>query len=156
MGAGQGGEGALQAAVQMSSEASGRPWPVFVFVARLQMGRNPRRRTSEAPGFGRNARGRACRRASGSACPAVSEESPNCLTRRDPLIPFRPVPRQLGDAARLHQASARLRPPLPRPRLPEVDPQEVNGLGFLLGAKKAGPFKIEVEWITLVRAGAAK
>ena len=31
-------------------------------------------------------------------------ESPNCLTRRDPLIPLRPVPRQLGDAARLHQA----------------------------------------------------
>ncbi len=28
-----------------------------------------------------------------------------------------------------------------------VDPQEVNGLGFLLGDKKAGPFKLEVEWI---------
>lgn len=32
-----------------------------------------------------------------------------------------------------------------------VDPQEVNGLGFLLGDKKAGPFKLEVEWIKVVR-----
>ena len=31
-----------------------------------------------------------------------------------------------------------------------VDPQEVNGLGFLLGDKKAGPFKLEVEWIKVV------
>ena len=37
-----------------------------------------------------------------------------------------------------------------------VDPQEVNGLGFLLGDKKAGPFKMEVEWIKVVRAGEAK
>jgi NADH dehydrogenase [ubiquinone] 1 alpha subcomplex assembly factor 1 len=37
-----------------------------------------------------------------------------------------------------------------------VDPQEVNGLGFLLGDKKAGPFKLEVEWIKVVRAGAVK
>lgn len=34
-----------------------------------------------------------------------------------------------------------------------VDPQEVNGLGFLLGDKKAGPFKMEVEWIKVVRGG---
>ena len=34
-----------------------------------------------------------------------------------------------------------------------VDPGEVNGLGFLLGDKKAGPFKMEVEWIKVVRAG---
>jgi monofunctional biosynthetic peptidoglycan transglycosylase len=34
-----------------------------------------------------------------------------------------------------------------------VDPGEVNGLGFLLGDKKAGPFKLEVEWIKVVRAG---
>ena len=34
-----------------------------------------------------------------------------------------------------------------------VDPQEVNGLGFLLGDKKAGPFKMEVEWIKVERAG---
>jgi len=34
-----------------------------------------------------------------------------------------------------------------------VDPQEVNGLGFLLGDKKAGPFNMEVEWIKVVRAG---
>jgi NADH dehydrogenase [ubiquinone] 1 alpha subcomplex assembly factor 1 len=33
-----------------------------------------------------------------------------------------------------------------------VDPQEINGLGFLLGNKKAGPFKMEVEWIKVVRA----
>jgi len=26
-----------------------------------------------------------------------------------------------------------------------VDPAEVNALGFLLGDKKAGPFKMEVE-----------
>jgi NADH dehydrogenase [ubiquinone] 1 alpha subcomplex assembly factor 1 len=32
-----------------------------------------------------------------------------------------------------------------------VDPQEVSGLGFLLGDKKAGPFKLEVEWIKVVR-----
>lgn len=37
-----------------------------------------------------------------------------------------------------------------------VDPQEVNGLGFLLGDKKAGPFKLEVEWIKVTRAGASK
>lgn len=33
-----------------------------------------------------------------------------------------------------------------------VDPGEVNGLGFLLGDKKAGPFKMEVEWIKVERA----
>jgi len=33
-----------------------------------------------------------------------------------------------------------------------VDPKEVNGLGFLLGDKKAGPFKMEVEWIRVERA----
>ena len=37
-----------------------------------------------------------------------------------------------------------------------LDPQEVNGLGFLLGDKKAGPFKLEVEWIKVVRAESAK
>ncbi len=35
-----------------------------------------------------------------------------------------------------------------------VDPHEVNGLGFLLGDKKTGPFKMEVEWIKVVRAAA--
>ncbi len=29
----------------------------------------------------------------------------------------------------------------------KLDPPEVAGLGFLLGDKKAGPFKLEVEWI---------
>lgn len=28
-----------------------------------------------------------------------------------------------------------------------LDPAEVNGLGILLGDKKAGPFKLEVDWI---------
>ena len=37
-----------------------------------------------------------------------------------------------------------------------VDPKEVNGLGFLLGDKKAGPFKMEVEWIRVERAGASE
>jgi monofunctional biosynthetic peptidoglycan transglycosylase len=32
-----------------------------------------------------------------------------------------------------------------------VDPSEVNALGFLLGDKKAGPFKLEVEWIKVLR-----
>jgi NADH dehydrogenase [ubiquinone] 1 alpha subcomplex assembly factor 1 len=35
-----------------------------------------------------------------------------------------------------------------------VDPAEVNALGFLLGDKKAGPFKLEVEWIKAERAKA--
>ena len=34
-----------------------------------------------------------------------------------------------------------------------VDPKEVNALGFLLGDKKAGPFKLEVEWIKVERTG---
>ena len=33
-----------------------------------------------------------------------------------------------------------------------VDPKEINGLGFLLGDKKAGPFKMEVESIKVARA----
>ena len=32
-----------------------------------------------------------------------------------------------------------------------VDPKEVNALGFLLGDKKAGPFKLEIEWIKVER-----
>ena len=32
-----------------------------------------------------------------------------------------------------------------------LDPGEVNGLGILLGDKKAGPFKLEVEWIKAVK-----
>ena len=35
-----------------------------------------------------------------------------------------------------------------------VDPAEVNALGFLLGDKKAWPFKLEVEWIKVERAKA--
>jgi monofunctional biosynthetic peptidoglycan transglycosylase len=31
-----------------------------------------------------------------------------------------------------------------------VEPHEVNGLGFLLSDKKAGPFKLEIEWIKAV------
>ena len=32
-----------------------------------------------------------------------------------------------------------------------VDPKEINALGFMLGDKKAGPFKLEVESIKVVR-----
>jgi len=34
-----------------------------------------------------------------------------------------------------------------------VKPEEINALGFMLGDKKAGPFKMEVEWIKLERVG---
>ncbi len=33
-----------------------------------------------------------------------------------------------------------------------VKPEEVNALGFLLGDKKAGPFKLEVEWVKVMKA----
>ena len=36
----------------------------------------------------------------------------------------------------------------------KLDPSKVTGLGFLLGDKKAGPFKLEVEWIKVIRAAA--
>lgn len=32
----------------------------------------------------------------------------------------------------------------------QVDPASVNGIGFLLNDKKAGPFKLEVEWIKVI------
>jgi monofunctional biosynthetic peptidoglycan transglycosylase len=34
-----------------------------------------------------------------------------------------------------------------------VKPEEVNALGFMLSDKKAGPFKMEVEWIKVERTG---
>jgi len=37
-----------------------------------------------------------------------------------------------------------------------VKPEEVTSVGFLLGDKKAGPFKMEVEWIKVERAEAVK
>jgi len=37
-----------------------------------------------------------------------------------------------------------------------LDPAEVNALGFLLGDKKAGPFKLEIEWIKVERGGEGK
>lgn len=37
------------------------------------------------------------------------------------------------------------------PNAPAVNPQEITGIGFLLGDKKAGPFKMEVDWIKVVR-----
>ena len=37
-----------------------------------------------------------------------------------------------------------------------VKPEEVNALGFTLGDKKAGPFKMEIEWIKLERAVTSK
>ncbi len=33
-----------------------------------------------------------------------------------------------------------------------VKPEEVSSVGFLLGDKKAGPFKMEIEWIKVERA----
>jgi hypothetical protein len=32
------------------------------------------------------------------------------------------------------------------------DPSQVNGLAIFLGDKKAGPFKLEVDWIKAVKA----
>jgi hypothetical protein len=37
-----------------------------------------------------------------------------------------------------------------------VDAGKVNSIGFLLADKKAGPFKLEVEWIKVVRAAAGE
>lgn len=34
-----------------------------------------------------------------------------------------------------------------------VKPEEINAIGFMLSDKKAGPFKMEVEWIKVERAG---
>jgi len=34
-----------------------------------------------------------------------------------------------------------------------VKPEEVNALGFMLADKKAGAFKMEIEWIRVARAG---
>lgn len=34
----------------------------------------------------------------------------------------------------------------------KLDPSKVNSVGFLLGDKKAGPFKLEVEWIKVITA----
>jgi len=34
-----------------------------------------------------------------------------------------------------------------------VKPEEINALGFMLGDKKAGPFKMELEWIKVERMG---
>lgn len=33
-----------------------------------------------------------------------------------------------------------------------LDPTRVDGLGILFGDKKAGPFKLEVEWIKVKRS----
>lgn len=38
----------------------------------------------------------------------------------------------------------------------EVDPKEVCGLGFLLGDKKAGPFKLEIQSIKVIKSGKSK
>jgi len=37
-----------------------------------------------------------------------------------------------------------------------VKPEEVSSVGFLLGDKKAGPFKLEIEWIKVERAASPK
>ena len=36
----------------------------------------------------------------------------------------------------------------------KLDPSKVNSVGFLLADKKPGPFKLEVEWIKVIRASA--
>jgi hypothetical protein len=33
-----------------------------------------------------------------------------------------------------------------------LDPNEVNGIGFLLSDKKAGRFKLEIDWIKAIKA----
>lgn len=38
----------------------------------------------------------------------------------------------------------------------EVNPDEISSVGFLLGDKKAGPFKMEIEWIKVERATSPK
>jgi monofunctional biosynthetic peptidoglycan transglycosylase len=35
----------------------------------------------------------------------------------------------------------------------QIDPQKINAVGFMLGDKKAGPFKLEIEWVKVERAG---
>jgi monofunctional biosynthetic peptidoglycan transglycosylase len=32
-----------------------------------------------------------------------------------------------------------------------VEPEQINGLGFMLSDKKAGPFKMQVEWVKVER-----
>jgi hypothetical protein len=34
-----------------------------------------------------------------------------------------------------------------------VEPQEVSTLGFMANDRIAGPFRLEIEWITVVRSG---
>jgi monofunctional biosynthetic peptidoglycan transglycosylase len=36
-----------------------------------------------------------------------------------------------------------------------VKPEEITSVGFLLGDKKAGPFKMEIEWIKVERSAIA-
>jgi monofunctional biosynthetic peptidoglycan transglycosylase len=33
-----------------------------------------------------------------------------------------------------------------------VEPDQINGLGFMLSDKKAGPFQMQVEWVKVLRA----
>ena len=37
-----------------------------------------------------------------------------------------------------------------------ANPSEINAIGFMLGDKKAGPFKLEIEWIKLERKEVSK
>ncbi len=34
-----------------------------------------------------------------------------------------------------------------------VEPDQINGVGFMLSDKKAGPFKMQVEWVKVLRPG---
>ena len=36
-----------------------------------------------------------------------------------------------------------------------VEPDQINGLGFMLGDKIPGPFKLEVGWVTILPASGA-
>jgi monofunctional biosynthetic peptidoglycan transglycosylase len=39
------------------------------------------------------------------------------------------------------------------PDMGPVDPDQVNGLGFMLSDKQAGPFQMQVEWVRVLRPG---
>ena len=34
-----------------------------------------------------------------------------------------------------------------------VEPDQINSLGFMLSDKQPGPFKLEVDWVKVLRAG---
>jgi hypothetical protein len=34
-----------------------------------------------------------------------------------------------------------------------VEPDQINGLGFMLSDKRPGPFRLEIHWVKVLRAG---